>query len=159
MALSKHPPNTILLGGGLPGGQGGHTIVNEYVAGVQITPGMLIEQYIDTGKIKLRPQASATAVSGAAVALEKMIHNKGVDDPYHVGELVLYAELRKGSSFWGLLPSGQDASANNGLLQSNGDGMLKAATAITAAANVAGYQALEVIGPVTVTTRIRVKVL
>lgn len=158
MAMTKHPPNTILLGGGLPGGEGGHTIVNEYVAGVQITPGMLIEFYTTGSTTKLRPHASASETVTPMVALEKLIHNKIVDDPYHVNELVLAAHLRPGSTFWGLLPSGQDISAGE-FMQSNGNGMLKSASATTAAANVARFQALESVGAVTVTTRVRVLVI
>lgn len=158
MALSKSPPNTILLGGGLPGGDQAGTKVNEYVGSATITPGMLIEQHSDAGKLKWRPNSSATNVVTPVVALEKSLHNKTVDDTYAAGELILAYHLRKGSTWWALLPSGQNITTGD-YLQSNGDGMLKEATSVTAGDNVAQFQALETLGAITVTTRCRVVVL
>jgi hypothetical protein len=58
-----------------------------------------------------------------------------------------------------LVPSGANITAGT-LLQSNGNGMLKAATATTADANLAHFQALESTGgAVAVTTRLRIQVL
>lgn len=150
MALQHRDPNTIHLGGDI-------TKLNEWIAGVQITPGMLIEFY-DNGTMMLRPHASATEIPGSTFALEKIIHNKTVDDVYPSGELVYAATFHRGSSVWALIPSGQNISAGE-LLQSNGNGMLKSATATTAAAGLAKFQALEDLGAITVTTRCRVAVL
>lgn len=158
MPVAKKDPNTILLGGGLPGGDGGHTIVEEYIAGVAITPGMLIEFYNDTDKIKLRPHSSAGEIVAPMVALEKTIWNKTVDDAYAINELVRFAHLRKGSTFWGLLPSGQNISGAE-FMQSNGDGKLKTASATTADANVGQFQALDYPGAVTADTRVRALVV
>lgn len=158
MAVSKRNPNTILLGGGLPGGDGGHTIDNEIVAGVVITPGMIIELYTDTDKAKWRPHASAAEMVSVVVALEKSLHNKTIDDTYAINDLVLAAHLRHGSEFYALVPSGQDISSGE-FMQSNGDGKLKTASATTAAANVARFQARETIGAVTADTRCRVVVV
>lgn len=159
MAITKRNPNTILLGSGLPGGDGGLTKDNEHVAGVAITPGMVIEKYKDTDdKMKWRPHASASEIINPAVALEKIIHGKGIDDVYAINELVLAVYLTKGSKFLGIVPSGQDISEGE-LMQSNGDGKLKTASATTAAANVAHFQSEDTLGAVTADTRCRVTYL
>lgn len=157
MSIPKNDPNTIYLGGGLPGGEGA-TVVNEYIAGVAITPGMLIELYNDGGKMKLRPHASAGAVVAPWVATEQIQWNLTVDDPYAINDLVNSVHLRKGSTFWGLVPSGQDISGGE-FLQSNGDGKLKSASATTTDANVAQFQSLDNLGAVTEDTRCRVLVV
>lgn len=152
MALAHNPPNTVYLGGEI-------TKLNEWIAGVAITPGMEVEFYDDSGKMKLRPLASATQRATRIIALEKTLHNKTVDDAYAIGELVLAAMFHSGSSFWGLIPSGQNLAAG-ALMQPNGNGMHKAATAVTADSGLPVYQALESSGgAVTVTTRLRIQVL
>lgn len=152
MALAHNPPNTIWLGGEI-------TKLNEHVGSATITPGMLIEFHDSSGKMKLRPHASATENASSIFALEKTIHNKTVADTYAANELVLAAMFHKGSSVWALVPSGQNIVAGD-LLQSNGDGKLKKATATTADANLANFQALESSGgAVTEDTRLRVQVL
>lgn len=156
--IVKNPPNTIYLGGGLPGGEGGATVVNEYSAGVAITPGMLIELYKNGSTLMLRPHASAGEAVAPWVATEQIQFNLTVDSVYPSGELVNSVHLRKGSTFWGLVPSGQDISKGE-FLQSNGDGKLKSASATTADANVAQFQALDELGAVTADTRCRVLVL
>ena len=150
MALAHRAPNTVYLGGSIEK-------LNEHVAGVAITPGMECEFYDDSGVMKLRPLASATEAPTGIIALEKMIHNKTVDDTYAIGELVPAAKFLPGSSFWGLIPSGQNILAGK-YMQPNGNGMHKLSTATTAAANVANYQALESSGgAVAVTTRLRIQ--
>ncbi len=158
MALTKRPPNTILLGGGLPGGDRAGTKINEYIASTTITPGMLIELHNDGGKMKWRPHSSATTVVAPIIALEKSLHNKGVDDNYVAGELVLAYHLRKGSTWCALAPSGENITdADYG--QSNGNGMMKEATSAAAGDNVAQFQFQETIGAITATTRVRTMVL
>lgn len=158
MAITKRPPNTILLGGGGPGAENAATHVNDFVAGAEITPGMLIETYDDAGATKWRPHSTAADVQPVAVALEQIMLNLGVDDVYAIGDLVQAAILKPGSMFWGLLPSGQDI-ANQEFMQSNGDGYLKSATATTAAANVARFKSHDSIGAITAVTRVRTEVL
>lgn len=153
--LSKHPPNTIILG---PMDDPG-AVVNEFSAGVAITPGMEVEFYDPgTGKMKLRPKSSATTAGAPMVAVEKRIHNKTVDDAYAINELVNLVHLEKGSTFWAIVPSGQDITAGDPG-QSNGDGKLKEATSAAAADGVARYQFLETLGAVTADTRVRTLVL
>lgn len=148
--LAHRDPNTIHLGGEI-------TKMNEHIAGVAITPGMIIELYDDSNKMKWRPHASATEISTGFVALEKSIHNKTVDDAYAIGELVYAARFHPGATFWGLVPSGQNVSAGE-FGQSNGNGMVKVATATTSDANLAAYQFEEALGLITATTRCRTRV-
>lgn len=160
MAIVKRAPNTIYLGGGDgPGGESGCTVINDYVAIESITPGMLLEYHNDSGTLKWGVHDAAADVQPAAIALDQTHLNLGVDDVYAAGDLVMAGVLRKGATFWGLIPSGQNIDPG-AKLQSNGDGKLKAATADTAAAGVAMYLALESSGgAVTVDTRIRVEVV
>lgn len=154
MAITVRNPNTIYLGGGDgPGGESGCTVINEYVAGAAITPGMLIEKYNDGGTIKLRPHATADNPVETMVALEFGAMNKKVSDVYPVGDLVIAGVLRAGSSFWGLIPSGQNI-APAARLQSNGDGKFKAL-----AGGAARFAALESSGAVTADTRVRMEVI
>jgi hypothetical protein len=156
--IQRRNPNTIYLGGGAPGGEGGITYVNDIPAGVEIIPGMLIETYKDGDAVKWRPCSSATNVLTPAIAVENLMMNKGVDDPYAIQDLVLAGILRHGSMWWGLLPSGQDI-ANQDLLQSNGDGRLKEATSAAAGDGVARFKSHDNIGAITADTRCRVEVL
>lgn len=152
MAVTARDPNTIHLGGDI-------TRLNEHIAGVAITPGMLIEAYNDGTNMKYRPHASSTEFPTSIFATEKLIHNKTVDDVYAIGDLVAAVQGHKGSSWWALVPSGQNIVAGQ-LLQSNGNGMLKAATATTADANLGHFQALESTGgAVAATTRLRIQIL
>lgn len=152
MALAHNPPNTIHLGGQIEK-------MNEWVAGDTITPGMQIEPYdAGSGKMKWRPHSSATNKATNIFALEKMLHNKGVDDNYVANELVIAAKFLPGSSVLACVPSGQYITAGESL-QSNGDGWLKAATSEAAAANVAAQKALENLGAVTELTRVRTQIL
>lgn len=155
MALTKRPPNTIILG---PMDDPG-TVVNEFSAGVAITPGMIVEFYdVGSGKMKLRPKSSATTSGAPMVAVEKLIHNKTVNDVYAVNDLVNVVHLEKGSTFWPCVPSGETITAGD-FGQDNGDGWLKEATSTAASGGVARYQFLETLGAVTTLTRVRTLVL
>jgi hypothetical protein len=151
MAITKKVPNTIHLAGPM-------TKVDEQVAGVAITPGYLVEMYDDSDVLKWRPNASATEQATMAVALERVELNDTIDTAYAVGDAVKVGFLAPGSVFYGLIPSGQDIAVGE-LLQSNGDGLLKTATATTATANVARFQSLDDTGAVTANTRLRVQVI
>jgi hypothetical protein len=148
MALTKRAPNTIHLGGQIEK-------LNEHVAGVAITPGMECEFYDDSGVMKVKPLASTTQVPTGIIALEKLLHNKGVDDTYAINELVILAKFLPGSSFWGLTPSGQNISAGEHMAP-NGAGMHISATN-AAAGGVAVYQALDAPGLVAATTRVKLQ--
>jgi hypothetical protein len=151
MAITKLNPHTIHLSGPC-------VLVNDLVAGVQATPGMLAEMFDVSGENRWRPNASATEYTALAVFLDFPEYNKGIDDVYAIGDLAKVAFLCPGSVFYALVPSGQNIS-NGELLQSNGDGKLKSATATTADANLGRFQALDNIGAVTADTRCRVQVI
>lgn len=146
MAIIKHPPNTIHLGGPI-------IKVNEHPAGVAITPGMLIDGYNDAGTYKYRPHNSADAAVQRRFALEQISLNKGVDYPYAIGDLVEAAIFEPGSTVWAIIPSGQNIVVGD-KLQSNGDGRVKELST----GQVIG-EALDGPGAVTEDTRIRMEVI
>lgn len=154
MAITKRPPNTIYLGGGGPGGEGGITHVNDIVAIETITPGMLLEYHNDSGVLKWGVHDAADDPCPLAVALEQLMMNKTVDDNYAAGDLVQAGILRSGSQFWGLVPIGANLNPGD-RLQSNGNGMLKAA----ATGDVRFVAVESTSGAVAAVTRLRVEVL
>jgi len=149
--LAHRPTNTIHLGGDFEK-------LNEWVAGVEIRPGMELEFYNDSGKMKLRPSTSATGMSSPIIAQEKTLHNKTITDVYKVGELILAYQYKKGGTYNGIIPSGQNITSGDPL-QLNGDGKYKEATSTTAASNVFRYQAIQTIGAVTEDTFCKIQVL
>lgn len=121
---TKFPPNTIHTGGP-------KIEVNDVAAGGAITPGMLIERYNSTGTPLFRAHSVAGG-AGSTYALNQSMLNKGVDDPYAIGDLVEAAVLQKGSTAWALIASGANI-ANGDPLSSNANGTLKAASGTTIA--------------------------
>lgn len=147
MAVTKNRPNTIHLGGPI-------TIINHVVAIEAITPGMLLEYHNDSDTLKWGVHDSADEHVQTTVALEQDFMNLGVDDAYAAGDLVVAGALTAGSTFWGIIPSGQNISPA-ALLQSNGDGKLKADST-----GEGRFRALESSGgAVTADTRLRVEVI
>jgi hypothetical protein len=134
MSIETRDPNCIHLGGYI-------TEVNTLVADGAITPGMLVER--NAGKY--RKHATANGAAQPAFALDQSMLNLGVDDAYADGDLVQVGIGAPGSTFWALLVSGGNV-ADGALLESNGDGYLKAGTdpgqvvarAIEAVNNTAG---------------------
>lgn len=153
MTITKLNPHTIWLGGPLT-----RLDDADFPASAAITPGMLVEMFDDTGDPKFRPNSSDTGQAAMSIALDREELNDDIDTAYAIGDVVKVGYLAPGSTFYGLLPSGQDIAAGD-LLQSNGDGKLKIASASTAAANVAKFQALDSPGAVVVDTRVRVQVI
>lgn len=127
-----------------------------YTAGVAITPGMQVETYDDSGETLLRPQSSSTDVQSRRFALEKI--GRSIDEAYAIGEVVPTADFLPGSIVNAIIASGQDIATLE-KMQGAGDGTLKAATADTAAANVAVFQAVERPGAVTANTRCMVQII
>jgi hypothetical protein len=151
MAITKKEPNTVHLAGP-------KVLINDLAAGGAITPGFLVEMYDDSGVNKWQANSGADEIVPLAVALEQDEMNKTIDDDYAAGDLCKVAFLGPGSVFYGLIASGQDI-ANGDLLQSNGDGYLKAATATTATAALGKFQSLDNPGAVVADTRLRVQVI
>lgn len=155
MAIVNFAPNTIYLGGGEgPGGQNGYTLVNDVAASGSITPGMLVEYYNDGGTLTWKVHSSADTDVQRAFALEALYLGRGIDDAYVDGDNIQVGLMHHGATVYAIIPSGQDISPA-ALLQSNGDGKLKAdagGTAIARALESSG-------GAVTADTRIRVEVL
>jgi len=160
MAVARNTPNTILLGSNHPGADGGITRINEYVCGATpITPGDLIELVLENGARKWRPHNSATAIRSVTVALELTMQNKTINDAYTENQLVEACTLTSGCKFYGRVPSGANISLSD-YLQSNGNGMMKEATASTAAAGVAfAIAGDDAPGAVIVTTRLIAEVI
>lgn len=118
MSITKYPPNTVHLAGFAEE-------INDLVAGVAITPGMLVDVYAPSaGVVKLRPHATAAGLCQARVAVNPSMLNKGIDDVYAIGDLVEAKVGTKGAVFYMLIPSGQNITAGN-FLESNGDGKLR----------------------------------
>lgn len=147
MAITPLAPNTIFLGGE-------KVLIDEFVAIEAITPGMVCEYHNDSGELKWGVHDSEDDPCQAFVLLDQPYANKGIDDAVAADDLVPVAHLYPGASFYGIIPSGQNISPG-ALLQSNGDGKLKALDS-----GVARFVALESSGgAVTVDTRLRVEVV
>lgn len=145
MSITKLPPNTIHLGGHM-------TLVNEYVADEALTPGWLIELVNDSGTPKWGAHDDVDAACAKAFALNQDEMNLGVDTQYADGDLVKAGIMSPGATVWALVPSGQSL-VPGALLQSNGDGRLKAL-----GSGVAIALSLETV-TATADTRVRVEVL
>lgn len=152
MAITKRAPTSVVVFGDCS-----HP-VNDLAVGEAATPGHLAEMYDDGGVNKWRKHPTSTEQVTLAVFMEQGEMNKGIDDAYAAGDLAKVWFLKPGDVFYGLIPSGQTI-ANAAKLQSNGGGTLKAATATTAAANVARFQSLDNLGAVTTMTRCRIQVI
>jgi hypothetical protein len=119
MAITKLDPWTIWLGGP-------KTEINDLAAHLAITPGMLVQRYVPSGTInRLRPHSTASANTPKLIAVEHSMANKSVNDDYAVGDLVEAIACVTGTSVWAWIPSGANI-AFGALLESNGDGRLKA---------------------------------
>ena len=150
MALSRRDPNTIAI---RPSQLPNDRIDSTLQAIETITPGMLVELHDNSGSLEWGVHDSANEPAAKAVALDQIELNKGVDDTYSAGDLVKVGYFRSGDRFWGLIPSGQNIT-QGALLQSNGDGKLKAF-----ASGPGGFVAASSPGNVTEDTRLWVEVL
>lgn len=154
MALAHRAPNTIHIGGDI-------TPMNEWTAGeADITPGDHIELFDNSGKMQWRKFATATNVPGSYIALEKIIHNKGIDDKYALNELVYAAKFHKGSAFLGRVVSGSNVQAGEALAANGaGTGLFKIAADSDAADGVAVFKSMQALGLIAADTRCEITVL
>ena len=141
MAITRHNPNTIFLGGD-------RTQVGDIACAAVITPGHLVQRDNTAGVIRWKV-AAADIAGPPAVATDQAMLNKGVDDTYAINDLAEVSVLHKGGTAWMLIASGQNVEAGD-LLGSAGDGTLKTG------ATVSLFTALENKPNVTTLTRIRV---
>lgn len=154
MALAKLDPNTILLHG-----RDRAVIIDKWpLIDTDAKPGHFVEKFNSSGTLAWRKVTSATNMPSKFILLEDDLHNKTLDTAYTSGDFPAVACLDVGMTVWALVPSGQDIT-NGDFCQQNGDGTIKEATAVTAAANVAHYQALETLGAVTELTRLRLEIV
>jgi hypothetical protein len=123
MAITKYPPNTIWLGGS-------RTEIGDLAANEAITPGMLVERTSVGGVARWRKHSVAGGKSSASIATDMNMLNKTVDDVCAIGDLIEVSIGQKGSTWWMLVPSGQNIAAG-GYLESAGDGQLRAFAAGT----------------------------
>lgn len=148
MSITRSNPNTIWLGGPP------RTVVNDLAANEVITPGMLVLKYTSSGKLRLKKHDSIGG-PGTQFATDQNMLNKGVDDTYAINDLVETVVGGIGTSFWGLLLSGQNV-AFGAKLESAGTGALRSATT-TGAQTFRALEAVDNSAGVT-SARIRVEV-
>lgn len=154
MALSKLIPNTILL----TGRERAYIIDKWPLIDTDAKPGHFVEKFNSSGTLAWRKVTSATNMPSKFILLENDLNNDDLDTAYTSGDFVPVACLEVGMVVWPIVASGQDIT-NGDFCQQAGDGTIKEATATTAAANVAHYQALETLGAVTADTRLRLEVV
>lgn len=131
MAVTQTDPGTIYLGGGV------RTLVNDLATAEVLTPGMLVERFNNAGTVRWRKHSTAGGAAVRAVVQEAGMLNMGVSGSYAVNDLVEVGEGTPGSTWWMIIPSGQNIAAGQ-KLESNGDGKLRAL-----ASGVALYASLE----------------
>lgn len=119
MSITRNAPNTVYLGGPC-------TVINDVAANEVITPGMLVERYTSSGKLRLRKHATA-AGAGAMFACDASMLNKGIDDTYAINDLVEAVIGAPGTSFYALIASGANIGYGD-KLESAGNGKLRAYT-------------------------------
>jgi hypothetical protein len=150
MAITKRVPNTIAI---RPATVPPNRINNDLVAVEAITPGMLVELHNDSGTLKWGVHDSANQPVARAVALDEIELNHGIATAYSAADLVKVGYFYPGDRFYGIIPSGQNIT-QGALLQSNGDGKLKAYST-----GPGGFVAASSPGSVVADTRLWVEVL
>ncbi len=124
-------------------------IINEFVAGGVITPGMLLVVGSD-GKVIAHDTAGAA--TSKMFALEDELQGRTIDDNFAADEPVQCAVITSGSEVLAILANGGDVAIGD-KLTSNGDGRLKAATGTdfvigeaTEAVDMSGSSSVDVVG-------------
>lgn len=154
MPLTPLPPNTVLLFD-----RSDCTIINDIpIIDTGALPGHFVEMFVSGGKPAWRKVSTSTGLPSKHILLEEPYRNNTLSTPYTSGTPAMVAVLECGHTVWALIPSGENITATDHL-QQDGLGNLKEASIITAAANVAHYQAMETLGAITVLTRCRVAVM
>ena len=119
MSITHFPPNTVWL-------SGPREVTDTLAANEAITPGMLVERYTSSGKLRLKKHATAGG-KGTLFATEQNMLNLGVDDVYAINDLVEAIVGAPGTCVWALLTSGENV-AFGAKLESAGTGALRTAS-------------------------------
>lgn len=122
MALTRRVPNQIMV---RPAEMPPERIEATLAAIEAITPGMIVELHNNAGVLNWGVHDSANDPPARAVALDQKYLNHGIDTDYAAGDTMDVGYLRSGDRFYGLIASGQNVT-QGAILQSNGDGRLKA---------------------------------
>lgn len=147
MAITRTPPNKILLDGGPD-----PTIINDLACSEAITPGMLVERFNSAGTIRFR-KSTRTDLRNSLYALDMPMQNKGVDDASAANDLIEVVDAKPGQTIWASVASGAVLTAGTRLTDA-GNGYLK-----TVGSGVPCAEALENITATVTPTRIRVEVV
>jgi hypothetical protein len=120
-----------------------HALAKEADVAEAITPGHLVTLNASGQLIKHNVAGAAAAAGGqftgpTRVAVENDIFGKGIDDAWAIGDRGIYYELDTGCEFMALVAAGAPAIAYNALVESAGNGTVRA-TAV--AANAIGRAA------------------
>ena len=110
-------PKTIILEG--------NGITNELIASVAITPGMFCER-VAAGKVK--PHATADGALQKLVAVEDDHQGNTITDDYAIDDIVILEVPVPGEVIYAIAGA---AIADGAIVQSNGDGKVKALDAGT----------------------------
>lgn len=116
MSSGSKPKTILLLGLSL--------IAKEDTATAAIVPGMLLER-TSTG---VRPHSTAGGAASPIFAREEEFSGAGIDDAYETDDRVPFYVGSAGCEFYAFIPAGANI-AKGALLESNGDGTLRAYTA------------------------------
>lgn len=119
MAQSFTAPNKILLySDPTP------TIDGTHAASEAITPGMLVEQFNNSGTIRYR-KSTRTGLRNTLVMLDQPLYGKTIADACAANDLIEVVESKTGDVLYMLIASGANITAGSRLTDA-GNGKLKA---------------------------------
>lgn len=121
MAIVKQAPRVVHLAG-----KG--ELLNEHHAYEELTPGMLLERYLDGSTIKWKKQVTASIDVARIVCLDRPELNQDLDTVVPAGDIVNAFIPQRGATINAIIASGQNI-ANGEYLESAGGGKLQAYSA------------------------------
>lgn len=119
MAITRQNPRRVYLAGAEFNRE-----IEDHPASAAITPGNLIERFLDSGTLKLRKHSTAAGYATKMFALDRAELNRSYTEDYATGDLVAAIVAKPGDVIYALIPSGH-AIAAGAFLESNGDGNLR----------------------------------
>ena len=117
---STSNPNTVFLKG--------EYITKEGNAGAAITPGHLVEYYLDSGVEKVRVHGTADGPAEKSFAFEHEDVGGGIDDAYAAADRTKIIYPTPGSEIYALVAASASAIVTADFLGSAGDGTVKKVT-------------------------------